>query len=54
MPELLVPVWNFHTQQLSPGAGHNPRVMAGALGESGAGKLLLGSLPMLWLCRANT
>ena len=29
-PEHLVPVWNFQTQQLSPGAGHNPRVMAGA------------------------
>ena len=27
--EPLVIVWNFHTQQASPGAGHNPRVMAG-------------------------
>ena len=53
-PKPLVPVWNFHTQQPSPGAGHNPRVMAGALGESGAGKLLLGSLQMIFLCRANT
>ena len=29
-PEPMVTVWNFHTQQPSPGAGHNPRVMAGA------------------------
>ena len=36
-PEALVAVWNFHTQQLSPGAGHNPRVMAGAWARAGQG-----------------
>ena len=36
-PEPLVTVWNFHTQQRSPGAGHNPRVMAGAWARAGQG-----------------
>ena len=36
-PEPQVTVWNFHTQQRSPGAGHNPRVMAGAWARAGQG-----------------
>ena len=36
-PEPMVTVWNFHTQQPSPGAGHNPRVMAGAWARAGQG-----------------
>ena len=46
--------WCRKPQELSPGVGHNPRVMAGALGENGAEKLLLGSLQTIFLCRANT
>ena len=40
LPEPLVTVWNFHNQQRSPGAGHNPRVMAGAWARAGQGSSL--------------